>query len=52
MAFDVMVPFRDELRRLGDDNEVRVVVLTGAGRAFCSGADQSGERGGCPTSTA
>ena len=32
MAFDVMVPFRDELRRLGDDNDVRVVVLTGAGR--------------------
>jgi enoyl-CoA hydratase len=39
MAFDVMVPLRDTLRQIGDDNDIRVVVLTGAGRAFCSGAD-------------
>src|SRR3954454_8360508 len=39
MAFDVMVPLRDALREVSTDNEVRVVVLTGAGSAFCSGAD-------------
>lgn len=40
MAFDVMVPMRDTLAELGLDNSVRAVVLTGAGDAFCSGADQ------------
>src|SRR3954467_11428112 len=39
MAFDVMVPLRDTLREVSSDNGVRVVVLTGAGGAFCSGAD-------------
>src|SRR4051794_10234664 len=39
MAFDVMVPLRDTLREVSTDNDVRVVVLTGAGKAFCSGAD-------------
>ena len=48
MSFDVMVPLRERLRELSDDNEVRAVVLTGAGRGFCSGADQSGERGRTP----
>jgi enoyl-CoA hydratase len=39
MAFDVTVPLRDALREVSTDNDVRVVVLTGAGGAFCSGAD-------------
>ncbi len=39
MAFDVMLPLRDTLRAIGDDNDIRVVVLTGAGTGFCSGAD-------------
>jgi len=48
MSFDVMVPLRERLREVSEDNDVRAVVLTGAGRGFCSGADQSGERGRMP----
>jgi enoyl-CoA hydratase len=39
MAFDVMVPLREAVEKVTYDNEVRVVVLTGAGRGFSSGAD-------------
>src|SRR5262245_41670546 len=41
MAFDVMVPFRETLDAVSHDNDIRVVVVTGAGRGFCSGADQT-----------
>jgi enoyl-CoA hydratase len=39
MAFDVMVPLKAALEKVTYDNSVRVVVLTGAGRGFSSGAD-------------
>jgi len=39
MAFDVMIPFREALEQISLDNDTRVVVVTGAGDAFCAGAD-------------
>src|SRR4051812_7351290 len=39
MAFDVMIPFKETLEAISYDNDVRVVVITGAGHGFCSGAD-------------
>jgi enoyl-CoA hydratase len=39
MAFDVMVPFKEALEEAGYNNDIRAVIITGAGDAFCSGAD-------------
>ncbi len=39
MAFDVMIPFREALEEISHDNDIRVVVVTGAGHGFSSGAD-------------
>lgn len=39
MAFDVMIPFREQLEEICYDNNVRAVIITGAGSSFCAGAD-------------
>ncbi len=39
MSFELVVPLYEALAQVGADNTCRVVILTGAGRAFCSGLD-------------
>jgi 2-(1,2-epoxy-1,2-dihydrophenyl)acetyl-CoA isomerase len=53
VAFAMWRTLRDTFEDLGADREVRVVVLTGAGDAFCAGADTR-DRGyaGDPSPTA
>ncbi|GER13511.1 enoyl-CoA hydratase-related protein [Variovorax boronicumulans] len=41
IAKDLQVELRDALERIRDDRTVRAVILTGAGKAFCVGADLS-----------
>jgi enoyl-CoA hydratase len=39
LSFDTVVPLRGALEQVGADNDTWAVVLTGAGRGFCSGLD-------------
>src|SRR4029078_10688563 len=39
ITFEVYRELTDLIAALRDDKDVRVVVITGAGRAFCSGGD-------------
>ena len=48
MSFELMVPLAEAFERVGADNDTHCVVLTGAGRGFCSGADTSNEGGPPP----
>ena len=42
MSGDMIAALLEALPRLGADNSVRCVVLTGAGGAFCAGGDVKG----------
>lgn len=46
MSRQLVAELRDFLAKLTDDREIRVVVLRGAGRAFCAGLDLKENRGG------
>ena len=39
LTFDVYGELRDTFQQLNTESDVRAVVITGAGRAFCSGGD-------------
>jgi enoyl-CoA hydratase len=39
MSIDLVIELYDALEAVGADNGVRAIVLTGAGRGFCSGLD-------------
>jgi enoyl-CoA hydratase len=39
MSIDLVIALHDALEGVAEDNDTWVVVLTGAGRAFCSGLD-------------
>ena len=39
MSWDSWREFQDALRRVSEDDAIKVLVVTGAGRGFCSGTD-------------
>jgi enoyl-CoA hydratase len=39
MSIDLVIELHDRLGEVAEDNDCRVVILTGAGNAFCSGLD-------------
>src|SRR5690349_1016343 len=39
MSVQLCLELKDSLERVAMDNQCRVIVLTGSGRAFCSGLD-------------
>ncbi len=39
MAFELMMPLHDAFKQVAEDADTTCVVLTGAGKGFCSGAD-------------
>ncbi len=42
VSHDMLVGLCDAYRRVDEDDDIRVAVVTGAGGAFCTGADMSG----------
>ena len=42
LSAEMMGGLREAVPRLAADEDVRVVILTGAGRAFCAGGDVKG----------